>query len=95
MMATFHANIKTKVGAWITDYLYKDRGSITVQPTSSLTGLEMQSKLDKPILNIRAKYISKLVKQVSKPVKEEVSRTVTLPISIEKVSGSLNELVSK
>ena len=52
--------------------LSKDRGRITVRLTSSLTSLEMYSKLDKTILNIRAKYISKLVKQ-------EVSRAVILP----------------
>ena len=52
--------------------IHIDRGRLTVRLTSSLTSLEMYSKLDKTIQNITEKYISKLVKQ-------EVSHVVILP----------------
>jgi len=55
-----------------TDYLK------LVRQTSSLIGFEIYSKVENPILNKRAKCISKLVKQVFKPAIWEVSCTVIL-----------------
>ena len=56
------------------DSLSIDMGRISARLTICLTSLEMYSKLDGTILNIKTKC------NISKLVKQEVGRTVILPL---------------